>query len=104
MDLKVHEAVLVAKRTESVRPRYHALSHTRIRLLLCLRDIQGCTVHIVDVKVDAGAIVIQKRCTIDNGETPETLKAKVQALEGPAFAEAIALYAKNRKFRLWYRE
>ena len=58
----------------------------------------------MDVKVDSGAIVTQKRCKVESGETAESLKAKVQALEGPAFAEAIMLYNKNRKYREWYHE
>lgn len=55
------------------------------------------------MQVDTGAIVVQKRCKIDAGETADTLKTKVQALEGVALAEAITLYNKNRKYREWYR-
>lgn len=67
MDLDVHRAVLESKANES-----------------------GCTVHIVTEAVDAGPIVIQKRCTVLPTDTPESLKARVQALEGLALIEAIA--------------
>lgn len=40
----------------------------------------GCTVHIVTEEVDSGPIIVQKRCTVEDGETSDTLKAKVQQL------------------------
>lgn len=49
----------------------------------------GCTIHWVDEGVDSGMIVIQKTVAVDADETPDSLKAKVQAMEGPAFLEAI---------------
>ncbi|MFZ2189634.1 MAG: phosphoribosylglycinamide formyltransferase [Candidatus Magasanikiibacteriota bacterium] len=66
MDLNVHEEVLKAHETES-----------------------GCTVHLVDESVDSGKIIVQKKCSIDPNETAESLKNKVQKLEGEAFIEAI---------------
>lgn len=64
MDLDVHRSVLAAGDRES-----------------------GCTLHLAEEQVDAGKIVLQKTCIVDPGETPETLKAKVQQLEGEAFIE-----------------
>lgn len=52
----------------------------------------GCTVHIVDEGVDTGPVVIQKKCPVEAEETAETLKAKVQALEGEALIEAIKFF------------
>lgn len=66
MDLNVHEEVLKAGETES-----------------------GCTIHLVDESVDGGKIIVQKKCSIEPNETADTLKAKVQKLEGEAFIEAI---------------
>ena len=51
----------------------------------------GCTIHFVTEKVDAGPILIQKKCTVTSDDTVESLKTKVQALEGDAFIEAIKL-------------
>ncbi|HLB42065.1 MAG TPA: phosphoribosylglycinamide formyltransferase [Gammaproteobacteria bacterium] len=67
MDLDVHRAVLAADIKET-----------------------GCTVHYVIQEIDAGPIILQKRCAVLPHDTPETLKARVQALEGEALVEAIA--------------
>jgi phosphoribosylglycinamide formyltransferase-1 len=49
----------------------------------------GCTIHMVTEDLDAGPIIVQKKCIVEKGDTPETLKEKVQCLEGEAFIEAI---------------
>jgi len=49
----------------------------------------GCTIHIVDEGVDTGPIVLQKKCSVEPTDTPETLKQKVQKLEGETFVEVI---------------
>lgn len=51
----------------------------------------GCTIHFVTEEVDAGPILIQKKCAVAAYDTVESLKTKVQALEGEAFIEAIKL-------------
>jgi phosphoribosylglycinamide formyltransferase 1 len=50
----------------------------------------GCTVHIVSKIVDGGQILLQKSCEVLHNYTPETLKARVQELEGNALVEVIA--------------
>lgn len=70
MDLEVHRDVLSAGVKES-----------------------GCTVHYVTEIVDGGPIVVQKACPVLAGDTPESLKARVQALEGEALIEAISVVA-----------
>ena len=66
MDSSVHEQVLKSKDIES-----------------------GCTIHYVTEQVDAGQIIMQKRCQIEKNETVETLKSKVQQLEGEALVQVI---------------
>jgi len=66
MDLAVHQTAIDAGDNES-----------------------GCTVHFVNEVVDGGGTLVQKRCTIDPDDTAETLKNKVQALEGVALIETI---------------
>ena len=66
MDLDVHQAVLDAK-----------------------EKVSGCTVHLIDEGVDSGPILIQKTVSVAQDDTAETLKAKVQPLEGLAFIELI---------------
>lgn len=58
MDADVHKAVLEAGERET-----------------------GMTIHLVTDAVDAGPIVCQKKVAVSPDDTPETLKAKVQALE-----------------------
>jgi formyltetrahydrofolate-dependent phosphoribosylglycinamide formyltransferase len=55
----------------------------------------GCTIHLVTDEVDRGPIVIQKVCAVDPDDTIESLKSKVQNLEGAAFLEAIPLFENN---------
>ncbi|WP_115709355.1 phosphoribosylglycinamide formyltransferase [Legionella sainthelensi] len=66
MNLEVHQAVLDANEIET-----------------------GCTVHYVTEAVDAGPIILQKKCPVKLNDTPELLKARVQELEGIALVEAI---------------
>ena len=66
MDLDVHQAVIDAG-----------------------KKVTGCTIHFVTSEVDGGPIAVVRRCMVDANETKETLKSKVQALEGPAFIQAI---------------
>ena len=56
----------------------------------------GCTIHFVTEELDAGPILIQKRCVVENNDTPSTLRQKVQELEGRAFLEAISLFQNNK--------
>lgn len=72
MDLAVHQAVLDDKVKKT-----------------------GCTVHFVTAEVDAGPIILQTECPVFATDTPETLKARVQALEGPTLVEAINIIASN---------
>ncbi len=72
MDTNVHEEVLRNKDKET-----------------------GCTIHFVTDKVDGGPILIQKRCLVESDDTVESLKSKVQKLEGEAFLEAIPMFNNN---------
>jgi phosphoribosylglycinamide formyltransferase-1 len=54
----VHEAVIAAKETES-----------------------GISIHFVDELYDHGHIIFQARCTIEAGDTPDSLAQKIHALE-----------------------
>ena len=76
MDTNVHEIVLKNGDTET-----------------------GCTIHFVTDEVDGGPILIQKKCNVEPDETVDTLKTKVQNLEGTAFIEAIQLIQNNSYVR-----
>jgi len=66
MNRKVHEAVLSAGVPET-----------------------GCTIHQVTEVVDGGPIVLQKRCPVLPGDTVDSLKDRVQALEQTAFIDVL---------------
>lgn len=51
----------------------------------------GCTIHYVTDEVDAGPIILQKKCSVLHDDTVESLKSKVQKLEGIALIDAINL-------------
>lgn len=51
----------------------------------------GCTVHLCDDRYDTGPIVLQRRCPVLPGDTPETLAARVFGLETQAYPEALRL-------------
>ncbi len=57
----------------------------------------GCTVHLVTAQVDEGPILVQKRCSVLEGDTVGSLKEKVQKLEGEAFVEVIRGWEKNEQ-------
>jgi phosphoribosylglycinamide formyltransferase-1 len=67
---RVHEAVIEAFRRGEVRE-------------------SGCTVHFADDAFDTGGIIAQKRCVIEESDTPETLAARVFELECECYPEAL---------------
>ncbi|MDO8625623.1 MAG: phosphoribosylglycinamide formyltransferase [Candidatus Diapherotrites archaeon] len=58
--------------------------------------VSGATVHIVTKEVDAGPIVAQRAVSIEEGETRESLKSKVQAIEGEMLVDAIRKFAEGK--------
>ena len=72
MNKDVHEAVLKNKDKET-----------------------GCTIHLVTSEVDKGPILVQKKCSVLENDTVESLKVRVQQLEGEAFIESIKSWGKN---------
>jgi phosphoribosylglycinamide formyltransferase 1 len=55
----------------------------------------GCTIHQVSEEVDGGEIVLQKRCPVLPGDTVDTLKDRVQALEAEAFVEVLQSWSRS---------
>ena len=53
----------------------------------------GCTVHLVDEELDHGPIVKQAVVPVLNGDTAETLSARILAEEHKTYIEAVALLA-----------
>jgi folate-dependent phosphoribosylglycinamide formyltransferase PurN len=66
--LRVHQSVLVSRAKET-----------------------GCTVHLVDDEYDHGPVILQRRCPVVPGDTPETLAARVFEQEQLAYVEALGM-------------
>ena len=58
--------------------------------------VTGCTVHFVDEGIDSGPIIVQRSVPVLDGDTPETLHARIQAEEHAAYPEALRLLAAGR--------
>lgn len=58
--------------------------------------VSGCTVHFVDEDYDTGPIIIQKVVAVKEGDTAETLAARILTQEHIAYPEAIQLFARDR--------
>ena len=58
--------------------------------------VSGCTVHFVDNTYDTGPIIVQRTCPVLEGDTPDTLAARVFEQEKLAYPEAIRLFAAGR--------
>jgi phosphoribosylglycinamide formyltransferase-1 len=70
--MHVHEAVVKAGETES-----------------------GITIHYVNERYDEGAILLQAKCTLETGETPESLALKIRELEHFHFPRLIESILKD---------
>ena len=70
--IHVHEAVIAAHDTES-----------------------GPTVHLVSEEIDQGRILAQTRVPVEDGDTPETLAARVLVQEHELYWKTIRDYAKS---------
>lgn len=58
--------------------------------------VSGCTVHFVDDGVDTGPIILQRPVPVMDGDTEETLSARILEQEHVAYPEAVKLFASGR--------
>lgn len=70
----VHEAVLAAHEKES-----------------------GCTIHLVDAGCDTGKILVQKKVPVLEGDTPDSLYARIAPNEHEAMVEGVCILAEMLK-------
>ncbi len=84
--LNIHPALL---------PAFPGLHAVRQALNAGVR-VSGCTVHIVDEGTDTGPIVIQAAVPVLDGDTEESLAARILAQEHRCYPRAIALMAQGR--------
>lgn len=79
--LNVHPALL---------PK-HKGAHAHDLVLQSGDKESGMTIHVVDEGVDTGRILLQKSCPVLEGDTVDTLKARVQALEKEWYPKALQM-------------
>ena len=72
----------------SLLPKYKGLN-THERVILNKEKFSGCTVHVVNSKLDSGKIIMQKRLKICKKDNPETLSKKVLKLEHLLYPKAL---------------
>lgn len=79
----------------SLLPKFRGLkTHERV---LASGELQhGTTVHFVTPELDEGPIIAQCRLNLMPGETTESLKLRVQALEHQLYPVVIAWYVQER--------
>ena len=58
--------------------------------------LSGCTVHFADDLYDHGPVIVQRAVPVKDGDTPETLAARVFEAECEAYPEALRLLAAGR--------
>jgi len=84
--LNIHPALL---------PQFKGL-HTHRRALDAGVERHGATVHFVVPEMDSGPIVMQESVPVIDGDTEETLAARVLALEHRIYPQALRLLAEGR--------
>ena len=72
----------------SLLPKYKGLK-THERVIKNKEKYSGCTVHLVNSKLDSGKIVLQKRVKLSKKETPLSLQKKILKYEHKLYRRAI---------------
>lgn len=79
----------------SLLPKYPGLS-THERALAAGDHEHGVSIHFVTETLDAGPLIAQERIPILQDDTPETLKARIHALEHVLYPKVIAAFALSK--------
>jgi phosphoribosylglycinamide formyltransferase 1 len=58
--------------------------------------VAGCTVHLVTEGMDEGPIVLQAAVPVEEGDTVESLRQRIQQAEHRIYPEAVRLFAEGR--------
>ena len=82
----------------SLLPKYAGSTDTNVHELVIKNHDRetGCTLHEVTENIDSGRIILQKKIEVSEADTPETLKEKVQKIEGECFLEAIKMVTEGK--------
>ena len=72
----------------SLLPKYKGLN-THHRAIQNQEKYSGCTVHLVNSKLDSGKIILQKKVKLSKKETPSSLQKKILKHEHILYPKAI---------------
>lgn len=84
--LNIHPALL---------PAFKGLEAQK-QALECGVKVSGCTVHFVDEGVDSGPILLQVAVPVEEGDTEESLSARILKEEHQLYSQAIQLVLEGR--------
>jgi phosphoribosylglycinamide formyltransferase 1 len=78
----------------SLLPKFRGL-HTHQRALEAGEKVHGASVHFVTAELDGGPIILQARVPVLEGDTPDTLAARVLTQEHLIYPTAIRWFAEG---------
>ena len=78
----------------SLLPKYKGLN-THKRAIANNEKFSGCTVHVVNSKLDSGKIILQKKVKLNKKETIKTLQKKILKQEHILYPKAIKKFISN---------
>ncbi len=78
----------------SLLPKYKGLN-THSRVIKNQEKYSGCTVHLVNSKLDSGKIILQKKVKLSKKETPSSLQKKILKHEHILYPLAISKILAN---------
>ncbi len=73
----------------SLLPKYKGLN-THQRVIKNREKYSGCTVHLVNSKLDSGKIILQKKVKLSKNETPSSLEKKILKQEHKLYPRAVS--------------
>jgi len=79
----------------SLLPDYKGLD-THARVLAARETHHGASVHFVTAELDGGPVVMQGRLRVRSGDTPESISARVHALEHIIYPHVCSLIGSRR--------
>ena len=78
----------------SLLPKYKGLD-THKRVLINKENFSGCTVHIVNSRLDSGKIIMQKRVRVSKKDDPKSLSEKILKQEHLLYPKALKKLLSN---------
>ena len=70
--------------------------HVHEAVLAYGAKISGATTHFVDEQVDHGGVILQRSVPVLEGDTPETLAARVLTVEHEILPESVRLFCAGK--------